>query len=373
MLKASVKRIMVVSHEASYTGAPLLLIELMKFLQTNSAVEFRIVIVRGGKLEDEFRKLGAVEVLKPVGYSDTKGGARLMAILRNRTTILKVFLKALTCDLVFSNSIINGKILSWLRYTGKPMVTYVHELDKVVAEHLHLGNVGGSLKYSSCIIYPCEKVKETLIRVCQVPHSKLQRLNYYFPSDSFKSSEHSTGKSLSFCGVGTANNRKGTDLFIEVAHQVKVVNPDYHFTWIGAFEDKASEERYRSAAKDDQGNTVVEFSGPFTHEETKNQYQMFDAILLTSREDPYPLVVLESAYAKRPSIVFREAGGISEFVDQAGWILNDISSTEMAECILKLNKEDLKKKGEVAYAKVLKLHSDKQLLAEQLNHIFSSL
>jgi glycosyltransferase involved in cell wall biosynthesis len=53
--------------------------------------------------------------------------------------------------------------------------------------------------------------------------------------------------------------------------------------------------------------------------ESKQTMAAYDIHLLLSREDPYPLVVLEAACLGIPTVCFREAGGAPEFVeDDAG-------------------------------------------------------
>jgi glycosyltransferase involved in cell wall biosynthesis len=41
-----------------------------------------------------------------------------------------------------------------------------------------------------------------------------------------------------------------------------------------------------------------------------------DVFVLTSREDPYPLVCLEAAAVAKPIVCFADAGGMSEFVEE---------------------------------------------------------
>ncbi len=45
-------------------------------------------------------------------------------------------------------------------------------------------------------------------------------------------------------------------------------------------------------------------------------YESIDILLLLSREDPYPLVTLEAANFSVPTICFKNAGGIQEFIEE---------------------------------------------------------
>lgn len=368
MLGKKTKKILVVSHEASYTGAPLLLIQLIKFIKLNYNYSVQIVIIRGGPLEKEFEQYGSVTILKDAGYSSRRGVSRLKSILINRIKNIKTFYFAINSDFIFCNSIICGNIIGWLRFSRTPIYTYVHELEQVIRMYLNSGHIRPALKYSTSLFYPCKRVQETLIDCFHVPVSKLFRLNYYFPAHYFENNLLTAcpaNNEFLYCGVGTASYRKGTDLFIDVAKMIYEKSLGYKFVWIGGFGSKEDEEKYRTMALVN-GKSVVEFTGALEPPQVRLLYSKFDALLLTSREDPYPLVVLEAAYNKKASIVFKDSGGISEFVEGCGWVINQIASKEMAECLFKLNKDKLQARGVEAYEKVNRLHSNQQMLKDQL-------
>jgi glycosyltransferase involved in cell wall biosynthesis len=51
-------------------------------------------------------------------------------------------------------------------------------------------------------------------------------------------------------------------------------------------------------------------------------FSLFDVFVLTSREDPFPLVCLEAAALGIPIICFADAGGMPEFVgEDAGFVV----------------------------------------------------
>jgi hypothetical protein len=60
--------ILFVSHDASLTGAPILLLNLMKVLAASGLYKFQVVLGRGGYLEEEFRKMAPATILKPKNY-----------------------------------------------------------------------------------------------------------------------------------------------------------------------------------------------------------------------------------------------------------------------------------------------------------------
>jgi hypothetical protein len=57
-------RLLFVGHDASRTGAPILLLHLLGWLKANSDVSFRILLGDGGPLEGDYRALAPTWVLR---------------------------------------------------------------------------------------------------------------------------------------------------------------------------------------------------------------------------------------------------------------------------------------------------------------------
>jgi glycosyltransferase involved in cell wall biosynthesis len=84
-----------------------------------------------------------------------------------------------------------------------------------------------------------------------------------------------------------------------------------------------------------------------------------DVFVLTSREDPYPLVCLEAAALGKPIVCFAGAGGIPEFVeDDCGLIASYLDIIEMADRIVSLLDAPDRRRtiGEAAKRKVSQRH-----------------
>ncbi|MGZ5246285.1 MAG: glycosyltransferase, partial [Flavitalea sp.] len=140
------------------------------------------------------------------------------------------------------------------------------------------------------------------------------------------------------------------------------------FTWVGGFASKEDETRYRQSVKDFGIESNFEFTGLMDPAEVKTVYSKFDALFLSSREDPYPLVVLESAFQKTPSIIFSDSGGMVEFVsEENGWTVNGFDITNAASVILSINKENSSEKGIAAYNRVIEWHLNPTLVLDQFN------
>jgi len=121
-------------------------------------------------------------------------------------------------------------------------------------------------------------------------------------------------------------------------------------------------------------NSAVIFTGPLPH----HYYNpaVFDLLFLSSREDPYPLVVLEAGFMEVPAICFKEAGGIPEFVgEDAGWTIPDFNEDKAAETILSLydQRQLIKEKGAHACNKSMNWHADGTAIMHQLSEIIRTI
>lgn len=377
--------ILFIGHEATLSGAPILLLNLMLLLQQQRSVRITLVIRRGGPLVEQYRRHFPVIVLKPAGYRQGGLLKKIADILQNRLQLLRLFMVMPSCDHVFSNTIINGPLLKTISLFRKPVVTYVHELENVI--RAYTSEVAQTVRYTRRFGYPSLKVKEVLGSVCRLPEERLQRLSYYFPVNrdeisnetakqafvkTFKQRFGLTDSDMLIGGMGLASDRKGTDIFAAVCGKVAAINKKVKFCWIGNFDSPATEAALKAQLKALHIENQLVFTGPLEH----NYYNLapFDLFFLSSREDPYPLVVLEAGFMQVPTLCFESSGGIPEFVGtDAGWIVPGLSADKAADAIINLydQREALRAKGAQAMQKSLQLHADGTLILQQFDTLLS--
>lgn len=120
---------------------------------------------------------------------------------------------------------------------------------------------------------------------------------------------------------GQRIERKGFDLFVETA--LRSLNEPYHFLWLGSSKHSGYEFFLENLIKEKKSNNITLLSP------SQNDYYHYldlaDLFFLSSREDPFPLVMLEAAYLGKPILAFN-SGGSAEFVtSEIGTILNTFS------------------------------------------------
>jgi glycosyltransferase involved in cell wall biosynthesis len=102
---------------------------------------------------------------------------------------------------------------------------------------------------------------------------------------------------------------------------------------------------------------------------------LFDVFTLTSREDPYPAVVLEAAALGKPIVCFQQSGGAPEFVEgDCGFVVPYLDVEAMAGRIAELlDDDDLRTRlGEAARRKVGMQH-DLNRVAPRISQIIMNL
>jgi glycosyltransferase involved in cell wall biosynthesis len=108
------------------------------------------------------------------------------------------------------------------------------------------------------------------------------------------------------CGAGLLDQRKGIDLFARISQELR----DWHdmpfqYTWYGG-ERGDLHRTVRSQAMDairSQAMTLAGYADPLTE-----KLPGHDVFLLTSRDDPFPIVALEALASDLPVFAFESAG-----------------------------------------------------------------
>ena len=167
-----------------------------------------------------------------------------------------------------------------------------------------------------------------------------------------------TPDTVAVFGCGTRDWRKAPDLFVEVAEQLTASGiQDFRFFWIGAaipgeYDDLEDGLERRGVREH------VSFLG--TQSNPRDFFCAGDIFLLSSREDPFPLVCLEAADAKMPTVCFADAGGMPDFVEDDGGIVvphGDIRAMSEAVAGLVADRERRESLGRRARQKLLERHT----------------
>ena len=368
-------KILFVSHDANRAGAQLFLLNIMQYL-SKKGVSMHLLLLSDGILEKDFEEICAVSKYPKQKQEYSIHQKVISKLLPKKDTHKSNFYSSLLAqnfDLIYVNTIATAWVMpELLSFLKVPLVTHIHELEfsiqlystKQDREFL-FNNTTKLIACSKAVAenviekhhFPAEKTEvihsfvenEKVISRSQLSDNEAIKQKYALPKDTFL-----------IGGCGNAEWRKGIDIFALVASKVLELSPDrkYHFVWIGI---KKEDDYYEQICYD------IEKLGVKKHitfiEQTPDAIELINALdifTLPSREDPFPLVMLEAALMERTIIGFEKTGGCSEFIEtDAGVLVSYLNTNEMAIKIVDLHKNQAlaKQLGQNAKKKVLKKYS----------------
>jgi glycosyltransferase involved in cell wall biosynthesis len=345
--------IVFVSHDAANSGAQRILINLIEWLRDNRGVRPRIVLRRGGSLAPEFRRLGSVlEMDSSLGSNWERTKEELISFCSESNS------------LIYVNTLVPGDVAKKLSELKLPIITHVHELEHAIERWCVREDIQALLELTDHFIAASPPVARNLENTHGVTPTKITTIYEFikcqqdnvFDKGAIKRERQFSEEGFIILGCGTTDWRKGPDLFVEVAAETKRLGLEGgYFFWIGADtgELQTLEARVRKLGLEDR----VRFLGEV--QDARSYFSAGDLFLLTSREDPFPLVCLEAADAGLPIVCFDQAGGMPDFVENdAGYVVPFEDTKAMAEKVIFLyrNPEERARRGAMACHKVRARH-----------------
>lgn len=366
------KNILFVSHDANRAGAQILLLRFLRLLKENQDFKFSVLLKEGGLMEKDFSEITTTYFWKrPKSLGKKSFLSKIYKKITGKDShkikILAV-LKKQNFDLIFSNTIANGDILPILKSLGVPIKTYVHELEMGIQQYTKPEFFQNVKSLSASFIACAESVKENLILNHQIdttlikvlpsllPELALNYISDALSNDNLRKSLNIPKNAFLVGGMGTVDLRKGVDVFLQVASKLKN-KTDFFFLWVGG---QANEIEYKNFQIDGSRLALNNCIFKTSVENPLDYMALFDVFFLPSREDPYPLVVLEAAMLSKPIICFDKAGGAKDFVEEdSGAIIEYLNIDAAGDKIiaLKENKILKEKMGKTARNKALERHS----------------
>jgi glycosyltransferase involved in cell wall biosynthesis len=364
------KQILFISHNATRTGAPILLLHFLRWFKENTEIPFRILLGKGGELESDFTELAPTLIFEQQAPLKNTILHRIKRRFfpQQPYSHLYQWLLGQNIGLIYSNTIVNGHILEVLNYLNCPVVSHAHELEYII-HYLGIKYFQKTQELTDHFIACSGSVKNNLVEKHHISSADITVIYEFIPIGSLfldSLNRKLLEKELDFQeetfvvgASGTTDWRKSTDLFIQLAHLVKNKAKDalIKFVWLGV--DYQSTDYF--AFQQDILKTGLEYDIYLLNAKLNplDYFSRFDIFVLTSREDPYPLVCLENALLGKPIICFDKAGGEPEFVeDDCGFVVPYLNLNIMADRIIQLYQSpDLRKKlGENARQKVCNRH-----------------
>ena len=314
----SQRRVLFVSHEATRTGAPKIILNILKHFYARCDIQCESILHSGGFLASEFEQHGIVDCMNLPREASEDLTKRIEKFVHREKGNVPV--------MAVCNSMESRFVAEELAKHGVPLISLVHELPSSYT----LQDYSTVFDASNRVVFPVHAVREATEAFTDVPYGKGLVLSQGLLNPKFgtgitrEESHQRIRKELGLpenaflvLGCGTLDLRKGIDHYVNVARATVAQNQSntpIHFVWVGEG-PRWTHSPYHYVQLDLQNSPAhgyVHFIGE--REDVEPYFMGSDAFLLTSRVDPFPCVIHEAMASSLPVITFSDSGGAPEAV-----------------------------------------------------------
>ncbi|MGO9614454.1 MAG: glycoside hydrolase family 99-like domain-containing protein [Dissulfurispiraceae bacterium] len=325
------RKIIYVCHDAHFHGAQLLSLHIIRMLKLKFSYDVHFILKSGGELESEYQKYAIVYNLER-DYKTHREKEGLFKRLYN------FGIRQAIC-----NSVASGDIAKLIHAHGIKVTSLVHELPGIIKQLNIQEKAKDMAACSENLVFASNIVKEQFKTVALLNDERAVILPQgLYKQNGFKQRQEEArrllreryslpGDARIILGVGFGDYRKGIDLFFEVAKRIARERDDVYFLWVGNLHIEIRETIVQEL--ETSANVILENA----QKDVSLFYAGSDIYLLTSREDPFPTVVLEAMEVGLPVIGFHDAGGFSDIVNKnTGTLVPFLDVNDMAKEVLDL-------------------------------------
>jgi glycosyltransferase involved in cell wall biosynthesis len=359
------KQVLFVSHYAGRTGAPIVLLNHLAGLKKNYPdFEFDILLKKDGEKKGEFENVAKTWLLPKITLS-LRVKNKLSKPLNYYSNFLKSILKN-NYKVIYGNTVDTISVLITAKTLDADLITvcHLHELEMAIKQFYGDENFKNAIPFIDRFVATSGAVKEYLIDHYKIAPGKIYVHHGHIPLPGNIERKNIDNRFRVF-GSGTMDWRKGIDLFIQAAYLLDKLNPatEFEFCWIGGQKDSLDYEKVVYDIKmfgiQHRVKLIPNCPNPWDY------LVEADLFLLTSREDPFPLICLEAAALGKPMMCFKKAGGMADFVNEEnGWLIDYLDVPQLADTLNGILHADnlkqiLKVKGELSQVKAFEYDIEK--------------
>ena len=318
-LDPKLETVLLVAHEASRTGAPILTYNLAKRLHRKCNII--ALLMTGGNIFEDFQASCAA-VIGPLTHADWHPG--------EFKHLVKYTLAAYPVTYAIVNSIEAARIVPPLARACVPTVVLVHEFASYVRPKSVMRE---GLEGATQVVFSAELVA----RAAREEHPVLRHRPLHIlpqgqtgrPPAREKIAGPSTPANLErmfrppgmedavvVMGGGSVHIRKGVDLFLSCAAAVAAMRPlrPVRFVWIGKGYEPDNDVSYSCYLAEQLARSGLQATVEFTGEiaDVDAAYALSDLLFLSSRLDPLPNMAIDAAMQGLPIVCFDGTSGIAD-------------------------------------------------------------
>ncbi|MFN7570363.1 MAG: glycoside hydrolase family 99-like domain-containing protein [Betaproteobacteria bacterium] len=314
------RRVVIVSHDAHPHGAQYLALHLAQVFAGSLGCKVDLVVFGDGVLKKDFAAYATVHDLAGI---DPEGAcARALA-----DELFHSGARAALC-----NTTVSGVFLATLKRAGLRCVSLVHEMPFVMRTHGLARHAQLIAEHADDVVFPAQLVADGFAEFAAVPPERrhirpqgLYKRNRFRGTAGQAAARSALRQQLGLppdalvvLGVGYADWRKGIDLFVAAGQRLLPRMAEAYFVWIGHHNLQLWPQIEAQIAA---GPAAERFLFPGRQTDTDAFYAGADVFALTSREDPFPSVVMESLEVGVPAVAFGGTGGCCDMIAAGAGLL----------------------------------------------------
>jgi len=352
-----------VCHEGQRTGAPLLLLWLIRWLLANTAIRPVVALMRDGPLREEFSALCPTYTFITQPVAERWHRRLRRRLLTTHTNDPDAWLAGIVAkvnpDCLYLNTLVLGYCLGKLTLdrSRTRVISSVHEMEIGLLLSSTREAIKRQISISDILTCEGESVKKNLVDNHHVNPNQCVVMPAYIPyespeemmrlscNDSSQSvvdtlQELRNNKVFLFGFAGSAIDRKGFDLFplLVKACAKRFADIPFRAAWVGCGPGSIAH------VKAERDLTLLEvrqhallLPGVSCGAAALRQ---LDVMACLSREDPGPVVSLEAGAMAIPSVCFKHCGGIAELSELGYSVSVDYLDIEaFADALFDLNQD----------------------------------
>jgi len=328
-----IRRIVLVAHDAYPHGAQYLILNMAKVFHESMGFKVDMIVMGEGPLIKEYSKYATIHKLI---NTDPEGDIALNLVRK---------LSEQGATSAITNTAVTGMIIPVLKQCGFTAVSLIHELPQLIKEYKLEKHVKTIAREADKIVFAARAVMTGFELFSKLDETKvvirpqgLYKKSSLQTDEKIKSARKDLRKKFNIpenstivLGVGFADYRKGIDIFVDSGINVIKNNNNVYFIWLGKFEPTIEKIIKKTI---DVSGLNDHFIFPGLDYNSDIYYAGSDIYALTSREDPFPSVVMEALDAFTPVIAFSKSGGSAELLTKGGGVLVDeINSIDFSSAL----------------------------------------
>ncbi|MDM8527949.1 glycosyltransferase [Anaerolineales bacterium HSG24] len=312
-------RLMVVSHDLSASGAPVILYTLMNYM-VKIGYDIDVYTPTDGILRQQYEQAGMKVYVIPEILGDSLAITKLV----------------LDYDIIFINTILMWQFISVAKAMQKPSLWWIHESNHGLDLINKVPVIAEAFSIADAVVFPSQNVADLYAFLSQgdnyrvIPHGLNLGIE---PVEETKQSP--TSDKFRIVHVGSVEHRKGQDVLLKALNLLpEPIKQKVSCYFVGRI---LTQSFYQELSKLIPIGEDIRFLGEMSREQALDHIRSADLFVLSSRDEVLPVTILE-AMALGKAIVATDVGGVAEIIEHRtnGLLVPSEDERALVICLMRL-------------------------------------